>query len=69
MEVKFNNPFAKKKQALKDAAAGSCQGCGETLPTMLSENTIRTWCSRPKRTACRKLYRAKTRLRTAWRYA
>jgi hypothetical protein len=56
MEIKFNNPFAKKQQELRDAAAGSCKGCGETLPTMSSENTIRTWCSRPKRIECRKLY-------------
>ena len=69
MEVKFTNPFTQKTQALKDAIAGSCKGCGDTLPTMSSEDTIRIWCSRPKRVECRKLYRAQTRIRTTTRHA
>ena len=69
MEVNFKNPFTKKLNELKEAAAGNCQGCGETLPNMPGEDTIRRWCSRPKKAECRKLYRAKTRTRTAARYA
>ena len=69
MEVKFTNPFTTKSQALKAAAAGSCQGCGDTLPTMNGDDTVRVWCSKPKRVDCRKLYRAQTRVRTATRYA
>lgn len=86
MEVKFQNPFAKKRQALKEAAAGTCKGCGANLPDMthtkvvqdpmtggkttvvIGEDTIRSWCARPKRAECRKLYRAKTRARTAARH-
>ena len=59
------NPFKKKLQELRSAAAGTCDGCGEELPKMASENTVRRWCSKPRKTTCRKLYRAKTRLRTA----
>ena len=55
MEVKFNNPFAQKKAALQRAATDICKGCGDPLPIM-HEDTVRTWCSRPKRTECRKLY-------------
>jgi hypothetical protein len=69
MEVKFTNPFAKKRQELKEAAAATCEGCGSILPDMPGEDTIRRWCSRPKKAECRKLYRAKTRMRTAARYA
>ena len=69
MEVNFKNPFTKKLNELKEAAAGKCLGCDETLSSMVGEETVRNWCSRPKRTECRKLYRAKTRMRTAARYA
>lgn len=68
MEVKFKNPFKKKLQELRSAAAGTCDGCGEQLPTMSSENTIRRWCSKPKKAECRKIYRARKRVRTAERY-
>ena len=80
MEVKFTNPFAKKRQSLKEAAATTCDGCGDTLPDMthlkiiegrpvlVGEDTIRRWCSKPKKAKCRKLYRAKTRVRTATRH-
>jgi len=68
MEVKFNNPFAKKRESLREAAASECKGCGATLPTMNGENTIRIWCSKPEKIKCRKLYRAKTRTRTAARH-
>ena len=68
MEVKLKNPFAKKLQKLKQEAAGTCEGCGEQLPTMPSENTIRRWCSKPKKAKCRKLYRARSRVRTAEQY-
>ena len=64
----FQNPFAKKLQALKDEAILQCCGCGADLPEVPS-NTIRRWCSKPEKAKCRKLYRAKTRLRTAARYA
>lgn len=58
-----NNPFSKKLKELREAAAGTCKGCGETLPTPNGEETIRVWCSRPKRTECRKLYHKNRRNR------
>jgi len=69
MEVKFNNPFSKKLKQLKEAAGASCKGCGEALPIEGIGDTIRTWCSRPKRSECRKLYRAKQRARATVRNA
>ncbi len=62
----LKNPFTRKAEELRKAAAKICDGCGAILPPS-PDGTIRRWCVKTK-AQCRKLYRAKTRLRTAMRY-